>query len=114
LPEYQDALSEFRAVWLFAMFDLPVDSKEKRRAYTRFRKELLRNGFTMLQYSVYCRYCPSEDASVVYKKHVKRVLPDEGQVRLALLTDRQFGKMEVFFGKNREPVEDPPSQMMLF
>ena len=106
--------SEYRAVWLFTMFDLPVDSRARKRAYTRFRNELLRNGFTMLQYSIYCRYCPSEDSSAVYRGHIHNCLPDEGQVRLVTITDRQFGKMEVFFGKNSEPVEDPPSQLMLF
>lgn len=106
--------SELRAVWLFAMFDLPVDSKERRRAYTRFRNNLLKMGFTMLQYSVYCRYCPDEDSSKPYRKHIRAVLPADGQVRLVSVTDRQFGKMEVFFGKNRAPTEDPPAQMMLF
>jgi len=106
--------SELRAVWLFAMFDLPVDTKEKRKAYTKFRNNLLKEGFTMLQYSVYCRYCPDEDSSKAYRKHVRGALPTEGQVRLVSVTDRQFGRMEVFFGRNREPTEDPPAQIMLF
>lgn len=101
-------------MWLFAMFDLPVDTREKRRAYRHLRNRLIRCGFTMLQYSVYCRYCPGEESAEVHKKYVKRAIPDEGQVRLLMVTDRQFGKMEVYFGKNRKPVEDPPAQMMLF
>ncbi|MGH9455773.1 MAG: CRISPR-associated endonuclease Cas2, partial [Terriglobia bacterium] len=51
MPAHQLALSGYRAMWLFAMFDLPVDEKELRREYTQFRKGLLREGFTMLQYS---------------------------------------------------------------
>ena len=101
-------------MWLFAMFDLPVGTREARREYTRFRKSLLKQGFTMLQFSVYARDCPSEDASVVHRSHVGAVLPPEGQVRLLSVTDRQFGKMEVYFGKNRAPAEDPPAQLMLF
>ena len=107
-------LSEYQAMWLFAMFDLPVDTKAARREYTRFRKGLLRDGFSMLQYSVYARYCPSEESSEAYRRHVQAFLPADGQVRLLAVTDRQFGKMEVFFGKNRKPVEDPPAQLMLF
>lgn len=106
--------SEYLAMWLFAMFDLPVDTRDARRQYTRFRKALLTNGFTMLQYSVYARYCPSEEASCVHFRRVRAALPPDGQVRLLFVTDRQFGKMEVYYGKNRKPVEDPPAQMMLF
>ena len=107
-------LSEYRAVWLFAMFDLPVTDKKARRAYTQFRKALLRDGFMMMQYSVYARYCPTEEASETYRRRIQGVLPDEGRVRLVSITDRQFGKMGVFDGKTREKVEDPPSQLLLF
>ncbi len=68
----------------------------------------------MLQYSVYARYCPSEEASTAHRNHVHAVLPPDGQVRLLSVTDAQFGKMEVFFGKKREKVEDAPLQLMLF
>ncbi|MEW6358394.1 MAG: CRISPR-associated endonuclease Cas2 [Planctomycetota bacterium] len=108
------AFSEYQAMWLFTMFDLPVDTKAARREYTRFRKALLAEGFSMLQYSVYARYCPSEESSEAHRRRVQAVLPPDGQVRLLGVTDRQFGKMEVFFGKNRKPVEDPPVQLMLF
>ena len=107
-------LSEYRSMWLFALFDLPVRTRENRRQYARFRKALLREGFTMLQYSVYARFCNSEERSNIYRSHVREQLPPEGQVRLISVTDRQFAKMEVFFGKNRHKVEDPPAQLMLF
>lgn len=101
-------------MWLFAMFDLPVDTRKARRQYRRFRKALLAEGFTMLQFSVYARYCPTEEASRVHYRRVWEVLPPDGQVRLVSVTDRQFGKMEVYYGKTRKPAEDPPAQMMLF
>jgi CRISPR-associated protein Cas2 len=56
-------LSGYRAVWLFTLFDLPVLTKTDRRNYTRFRKALVREGFMMLQLSVYARYCASEEAA---------------------------------------------------
>ena len=106
--------SEYRGMWLFAMFDLPVDSKAAWRRYARFRKALLCEGFSMLQYSVYARHCATEESSDIIRKQVRGVLPSEGQVRLLAVTDRQFGKMEVFFGQNRRKSEDPPTQLMLF
>lgn len=41
-------------------------------------------------------------------------LPPDGQVRLLSVTDGQFDRMEVYFGKKREKTEDPPLQYMLF
>ncbi|MBI3668227.1 MAG: CRISPR-associated endonuclease Cas2 [Acidobacteria bacterium] len=101
-------------MWLFAMFDLPVETPENRRDYTRFRKTLLRAGFMLLQYSVYARYIPSEEAAKVHRDAVRRAVPPKGQVRIIAVTDHQFGKMEVFLGKKEEPPEDPPRQYMLF
>lgn len=101
-------------MWLFAMFDVPVQSQRNRRDYARFRKRLLACGFTMLQFSVYARHCASEESAAAIRAEVRAELPPEGQVRLLAVTDRQFGKMEVFFGRKRAATEDPPQQIMLF
>ncbi|MDE2039240.1 MAG: CRISPR-associated endonuclease Cas2 [Elusimicrobia bacterium] len=101
-------------MWLFALFDLPVDDRKARKEYARFRKSLQREGFEMLQFSVYARYCPSEESSDTHRRHVHTVLPPYGQVRLLSVTDQQFAKMEVFFGEKRQETEDPPLQFMLF
>jgi CRISPR-associated protein Cas2 len=101
-------------VWLFAIFDLPVDTEEGKRDYVRFRKTLLNDGFLMLQYSVYARYCPSEEASTAHRNRAKLSLPPSGEVRMIHITDRQFAKMDVFTGKKRGSPEEPPNQLMLF
>lgn len=46
----------WRTVWVLALFDLPVGTAHQRRSYARFRKDLLEDGFTMMQYSVYQRH----------------------------------------------------------
>ncbi len=101
-------------MWLIAMFDLPVESREDRRRYTRFRKALLKDGFMMLQFSVYARYIPSEEAAEAHRRTVRSVVPPLGEVRLVALTDHQFGKMEVFYGRKPREPEEPPAQIMLF
>ena len=101
-------------MWLFAMFDLPVDTKKKRKRYAQFRRVLLHDGFSMLQYSVYARYCASEEAAAVHRHRIRAVLPPEGYVRVLTVTDRQFGKMESYVGKSSEPTEKPPTQLVLF
>jgi CRISPR-associated protein Cas2 len=107
-------LSSYRFMWLVTMFDLPVDTKQARRAYAQFRKHLLRDGFTRLQFSIYARHCPSEENANVHVHRVEQALPDDGEVRLLLVTDKQFERMQVFLGKMRRPPEPPPSQLTLF
>jgi len=107
-------LSGYRAVWIFAMFDLPTDTKKARKDYTDFRKHLLKDGFTMLQYSVYVRHCSSEENADVHYNRVKGFLPDDGEVRLVIITDKQFGRMETHWGKMRKPAPPAPRQLELF
>ena len=104
----------YRAVWIFAMFDLPTDTKKARRDYTYFRKNLLKDGFTMLQYSVYVRHCASEENADVHYGRITSFLPDGGEVRLITITDKQFGRMESFWGKMRKPPPVQPRQLELF
>lgn len=106
--------SGYRAVWMFVLFDLPVDTKQARKAYTAFRKKLLARGFDMMQFSVYARFYRSEEAAETHRRYVKSVLPPRGQVRIVAVTDRQFGKMEIFNGEKPAEPEKPPNQLLLF
>ena len=100
-------------MWLFVMFDLSVDDSAARRQYTRFRTRLLAQGFSMLQYSIYARYFPSEEASLAHRNKVRVAMPPKGHVRLLSVTDRQFGKMEVFLSGRRGRGEKKPEQLLL-
>ena len=100
-----------KTVWILVLFDLPTDTKAARRQYTRFRKFLLEDSFTMMQYSVYMRHCASDENAAVHIKRVKSGLPPDGEVRIVKITDRQFAKIEVYYGKKRQPVEQAPTQL---
>ena len=101
-------------MWLFAMFDLPMKTHEQKREYTRFRKLLLREGFSRLQFSVYARYCVSEETSTAHSERVRDFLPPEGQVRLLAITERQFAKQRIYWGPASKPAETAPVQLMMF
>jgi CRISPR-associated protein Cas2 len=107
-------LSGYRCMWLIVMFDLPVDTTNSRRAYALFRKHLLEDGFSMLQYSVYARCCPSEENTTVHVNRVERRIPDDGEVRILQLTDKQFERMRIFWGKRRKVPPQPPQQLEFF
>lgn len=96
------------------MFDLPVKLPEQRKDYAQFRKFLLGRGFTRMQYSVYARPQPSEDAADHLMVCIRTALPAKGHVRMLMVTDHQYGKMQVFMSKKRKEVEDPPEQYSLF
>ncbi|HOL89800.1 MAG TPA: CRISPR-associated endonuclease Cas2 [Anaerohalosphaeraceae bacterium] len=104
----------YRAMWILAMFDLPVDTKKARKDYADFRKNLVQDGFTMIQYSVYIRHCASEENAQVHAKRVQSFLPPDGEVRLLIITDKQFERMQIFWGKLRKPTPPPPAQLELF
>ena len=108
------SLAPYRVMWTFVMFDLPVDSKQARKEYTRFRKTLLQLGLTRMQFSVYAKALPSEDAGDCLATIVRMALPPRGEVRILMVTDRQFGKMEVFTGRKQVAAEDIPEQIGLF
>ena len=101
-------------MWLIVLFDLPTDTKPARKAYTAFRKFLLNDGFTMMQYSVYMRHSSSNENAVVHAKRVKVNLPDDGEVRIIQITDQQFGKIEIFYGKKRQKTTNAPLQLQFF
>lgn len=106
--------SAYRAMWLVAMFDLPVDSPANRRNYARFRAALLKDGFMMLQFSVYARHVASEEAATAHRRTVRAVVPALGQVRVMAVTDQQFARMEVYYGRKPRRPEAVPAQIMLF
>jgi len=101
-------------MWVIVLFDLPTETPKARKQYTAFRKHLLDDGFTMMQYSVYMRHCASDENTQVHTKRVKSWLPPDGEVRIIRITDKQFGKIDVFYGKKRELIEQAPQQLQFF
>ena len=96
------------------MFDLPTDTKKAIKDYTHFRKNLIKNGFTMVQFSVYTRHCASEENAKVHFDRIKTFLPPDGEVRLLQITDKQFERMQIYWGNRRKPTPEPPKQLELF
>jgi CRISPR-associated protein Cas2 len=101
-------------MWTFCMFDLPTKTKDDKERYTRFRKHLLRNGFFMMQFSVYLKFSDTEELETATRKRVELGLPDRGVVRLYSSTDQQFNRMQSYRGVTPQPLEVPIPQLCLF
>ena len=99
---------------LFVFFDLPVSKKEERKIATRFRKDLLDEGFTMLQFSVYCRVCRGQDIVEREIRRLKQVLPAKGNIRILQVTEKQYGNMQFLIGEPKKEEEIGAKQLLLF
>ena len=107
-------LNEYRILWILVFFDLPTETKKERSVAARFRKEIMRDGFGMFQFSIYLRHCSSRENAEVHIKRVKRLLPEKGHIGIMTVTDKQFGMMELFYGKKEKALPDTPQQLELF
>lgn len=101
-------------MWVMVMYDLPMVTEKERKIYTRFRKQMLDDGFMLFQFSLYLRHCSSRENAEVHINRVKAILPPEGRIGIFAITDKQFGNMEIFNGKTHTDHEPPPMQLTLF
>jgi CRISPR-associated protein Cas2 len=101
-------------MWLFVFFDLPVVKKTERKAAAKFRKNLEKDGFSMMQYSVYVRHCASKESADVHVKRVEKMIPPKGQVSILTITDKQYSKIINFWGAKSDPLPGAPKQLELF
>ncbi len=106
--------SEYRIMWILVLFDLPTDTKKDRKAYADFRKKILKDGFTMFQFSIYMRHCASRENADVHIKRVKSFLPPTGDIGIMCITDKQFGEIEIYHSRKPEKVAQPCQQLELF
>jgi len=109
-----DRFSEYRIMWVLVFFDLPTETKKERKSASDFRTKLVKDGFTMFQFSIYLRHCASRENADVHIKRVKSILPEKGYVGILCITDKQFGSMELFYCKKEKGVATPYQQLELF
>lgn len=90
--------TNYKIMRLLCMFDLPMNTAQDQRNYRIFRKNLISEGFVMVQYSVYVRTCPSREYSQRVEMRIKRFLPPSGNVRLLCVTEKQYSDMKLLVG----------------
>jgi CRISPR-associated protein Cas2 len=103
-----------RYMWLMVFFDLPVRTKEQRKVAAHFRKDLVKDGYIMLQLSVYARLCQGEERVEKHIQRLKANTPSKGHIRVMKVTDRQYGRMLLLSGKRSKNEEKRSHQLVLF
>lgn len=101
-------------MWVLVFFDLPTETKKERKAASKFRKDLLLDGFNMFQFSIYMRFCASRENAAVHIRRTKNALPKKGKVGIMQITDKQFGMIELFHGVKTVEPDSPNPQLQLF
>lgn len=91
-----------RYMRIMVLFDLPVKDKKKRRIYTQFRNFLLKDGYDMIQYSVYTRICKGLDGVDKHMNRLMTALPNEGSIRSMIVTEKQYNEMKILIGTKTE------------
>ena len=94
-------------------FDLPTLTAEDRRNYRKFRNLLIKNGFIMLQESVYTRMLitPSAQHSVI--NTIRKNKPPEGLVQILTITEKQFANMEYITGEFHSDIIDSDERLII-
>lgn len=95
-------------------FDLPVKSKKERREATQFRNFLVKDGFYMIQFSLYGRICNTIESAKLHEERVSAVVPKNGSVRSMIVTEKQYASMNVLTGEIKRKEKKNNSQQLSF
>lgn len=82
------------------MFDLPTDTSADRRNYRKFRRFLIKNGYSMMQYSIYSKIILNRSVLNYQRVYLKQNAPPKGYVETLIITENQYVNIEVIAGED--------------
>jgi CRISPR-associated protein Cas2 len=99
---------------VLVMFDLPVKKKAEKQHYVRFRKFLLEDGYSMMQFSIYGRVTNGLDGVDKHIRRLKANLPPKGSVRAMTITEKQYAAMLFLVGSPSEQEKTVGAQLEMW
>ena len=102
----------YKFMRLILFFDLPVETAKERRDYNRFHKFLLKNGFIMMQKSVYTKLVINNVTSLAVKQRIRKNVPSAGVVELLEITENQFSRLEYLAGEGKQTTIDSMDRLV--
>ena len=105
-------MSKFMRMLVF--FDLPVKTKNERRVATAFRNFLLKDGYHMIQYSLYARVCNGLDAVEKHERRLRLAVPANGSIRMLVVTEKQYESIRILVGERRAEEMRPADEQLSF
>lgn len=98
---------------VIVMFDLPVTTPDARKQYSAFRKYLIKNGFLMMQESIYCKLAQNSTAAETMIENIRRNKPSDGLVQILKITEKQFSKIEYIVGSSKSEIYDGDERLLI-
>ena len=102
-----------RVMRVIVFFDLPITTIQGIRAYTKFRRFLLKDGFIMMQESVYSKLAQNQLAANALISHIRKNSPDEGLIQILTVTEKQYSNMEMIIGNKKDDVINSSERMIV-
>ncbi len=103
----------YRFMRVLVFFDLPTETLENKREYRRFRNVLIKNGFLMMQESVYCRMLITPSAGKAVMDIIRKNRPSEGIVQIMTVTEKQFSGMEYITGNHHSEIIESDERLII-
>lgn len=103
----------YRFMRVIVFFDLPTETLEHKRQYRKFRKMLIKNGFLMMQESVYCRMLITQSAGKAVIDVIRKNRPAEGIVQIMTVTEKQFAGIEYITGEHHSEVIESDERLVI-
>ncbi len=91
---------------ILLFFDLPNITLEDKKEYRNFRKFLIKEGFFMMQESVYCKLLLNQTTLRTIKDRIYKNKPKEGLIQFISITEKQYQSMEYVIGVKRSDIID--------
>ncbi len=91
---------------IMVFFDLPVETAAEKTAYRHFRTFLIKEGFAMMQQSVYTKLALNGTTVSLVKNRLRDNLPPQGLVEMLVVTEKQFADITYLVGESKSDVVD--------
>lgn len=103
----------YRYMRLLLFYDLPTTTANERKAMHDFRQGLIKEGFYMLQESVYCKFLLNNTVCDSLKTRLNKIIPDAGNIMLLTITEKQFSSMEMLIGSTQKKIIDEDNRLII-
>ena len=103
----------YRFMRIIVFFDLPIETNAEKSAYRQFRNFLIKEGYIMMQKSVYAKLALNGSTIQLAQRHLKNNLPAKGVVQVLVITEKQFAGIEYLVGSAHSEVIDSADRYVL-
>jgi len=104
----------WRFMRTLVFFDLPTNTAEERKNYAKFRKSLIKDGFMMLQYSVYTKLAINKTVAAQIRRRLIQNKPKIGNIAVMEITEKQFADIEWILGNKESSILDTTDRLTIY